>query len=275
MTFPEMIAFWGATFGYTVALMLYLAALIFKRDRLGVFGFNLMVGAFAAHTFAIAWRWYAVSHPPVVSRYENNLAGAWFAIVLLLTLDRRLGRENIVNAIILPVAIVMLGFGVMTGPELTPLAPNFKSLWLWVHVLFAWFAYSSFAVSGGLGLIYLLKGRTEGGRLTGLMARLPERPILEDINMRFVFFGFISQTLMLVTGSIWANGLWGSYWQWDPVETWSLVTWLTYAVVLHLRWTLGWKGPRIAWLTLGAVATIFITFWGIGFISDLHIPLLK
>jgi ABC-type transport system involved in cytochrome c biogenesis permease subunit len=79
---------------------------------------------------------------------------------------------------------------------------------------------------------------------------------------------------MIATGSIWAHGLWGRYWGWDPIETWSLISWLIYGAALHLRITMGWKARRMAWLAVGAMATVIISFFGIGFISGVHTGLL-
>ena len=162
----------------------------------------------------------------------------------------------------------------MVRPTTEPLTPNFKSWWLWVHVVFAWFAYGSFAVSSGLGVVYILKNRAKDVE-TRLWGLFPEVDLLDDIILRFVSFGFIAQTMMLISGSIWANSLWGSYWSWDPLETWSLVTWLTYGVIIHFRLTLGWKGNRIAWLVIAALLTEIITFYGIGLITTVHTPLLQ
>ena len=97
---------------------------------------------------------------------------------------------------------------------------------------------------------------------------------LDEGAARLVAVGFLGHTVMIASGAIWANGLWGRYWGWDPIETWSLVTWLTYAVYLHLRFTLGWSGRRAAWLGLVAAAGIVLTFFGIGVVSNVHTQLL-
>ena len=85
----------------------------------------------------------------------------------------------------------------------------------------------------------------------------------------------IADTVMIASGAIWAHGLWGRYWAWDPVETWSLIAWLIYGVNLHLRFTLDWKGRKAAWLALFSVVTIVITFFGIGVVSQVHTELLR
>lgn len=271
----EGVLFWLAVFTYTFSFLVYLAMSIFKREKWSIYGWSLLLGAFTFHSLSIATRWVETGHPPVMGRFENNLAGAWFVILIIFALNRWLKRTNLFGLFLIPLALIMLGVGVMATPELQPLSPPFKSNWLWIHVIFAWFAYSSFAAAGGLGFVYLLKERAPAeGEKTVILRLFPQLALLDDILLKFISFGFISQTLMLIAGSIWANGLWGSYWSWDLIETWSLVTWLAYGIILHFRLTLGWKGRRIAWLALAALFTVIITFWGIGFISKLHTPLL-
>jgi ABC-type transport system involved in cytochrome c biogenesis permease subunit len=75
---------------------------------------------------------------------------------------------------------------------------------------------------------------------------------------------------MIASGAIWAHGLWGRYWGWDPVETWSLISWLTYGLNLHLRVSLGWRGRRAAWLAIGSLFGVIFLFFGLGFVSDVH-----
>jgi ABC-type transport system involved in cytochrome c biogenesis permease subunit len=70
---------------------------------------------------------------------------------------------------------------------------------------------------------------------------------------------------MIAAGSIWAKELWGAYWGWDPVEVWSLVSWLVYGLTIHLRVTLGWRGRRLAWIIIFAIVTVLITYWGVDF----------
>jgi len=271
---PEALFFWLAVYAYTGAFLVQLASLIFKKPSWGPIGWRIALGGFAAHTAIIASRWIAVGHPPVLMRYENNLAGTWFVMLMLILVNRWFKSSKILALVVIPIILIMLGQGFMARPITEPLTPNFKSWWLWVHVIFAWFAYGSFAVGSGLGIVYILKGRAKDVK-TKVWTLFPELDLLDDIILRFVSFGFIAQTMMLISGSIWANSLWGSYWSWDPLETWSLVTWLTYGVIIHFRLTLGWKGNRIAWLVIAALLTEIITFYGISLITTIHTPLLQ
>ncbi len=270
----EEVFFWATVFAYLFSFVSYLVAAVFKKAGAETIGWYALLTAFGLHTTAIGIRWVDTGHPPVVSRFENTLAGTWFMVFLLVLLDRWFKRVKPLGLFITPIALMMLGFGMLAGTELKPIAPNFQSGWLWVHVTFAWVAYGSFMAAGGLGIAFLLKRQLpDGGGESRFLRLFPDLPYLEDIILKLVLFGFIGQSFMILSGSIWAESLWGNYWSWDPLETWALVTWLTYGIIIHFRLTLGWKGRRIAWMTAGAIVTEVITFWGIGFISNLHTPL--
>jgi ABC-type transport system involved in cytochrome c biogenesis permease subunit len=92
--------------------------------------------------------------------------------------------------------------------------------------------------------------------------------VIDESMFRFVVYGFIAEIIMIVSGSIWAKDLWGSYWGWDPVEVWSLISWLLYGLAIHLRVTLGWKGRRMAWLMILLLSTVIITYWGIDVVVE-------
>lgn len=275
MNSVEATILWVAVFGYAASFIFYLIANIFKWDKGNRLGLYLLASAFTAHTMAITVRWLETGHPPVMGRFENHLAGSWFVILMIFFINRWVKKTNIFGLIMIPFALIMLGQGLMSQPQLQPLAPNYKSNWLWIHVTFAWLAYSSFSIAGGLSLVFLLKGRYKNLKEAFFFKYFPELDVVSDINLKFIIFGFISQTVMLISGSIWANSLWGSYWSWDVLETWALITWLAFAIVIHFRFTLGWKGNRVAWLTIISLSTVIIAFFGIGFISDMHTPLLR
>ena len=108
--------------------------------------------------------------------------------------------------------------------------------------------------------MFLAKTRRGGAPPTEALAKL------DEIMIRSTAFGFATEAIMIAAGAIWAKNLWGSYWSWDPVETWSLLTWVTYGLVLHLRTTLGWRGRRLAWVSVFAVVTVIVTAWGVNLV---------
>ena len=115
-----------------------------------------------------------------------------------------------------------------------------------------------------MGLLYVLKDRKKSkGIESGFYEKFPRLEVIDENIFRFVVYGFISEAIMIVAGAIWAKDLWGNYWGWDPVEVWSLISWLLYGLAIHLRVILGWRGRRLAWLMIFLLSTVIITYWGV------------
>jgi cytochrome c-type biogenesis protein CcsB len=155
-----------------------------------------------------------------------------------------------------------------------PLVPALQSNWLLYHVITCFLGYAAFAVACGISVMYLLRDGHE--RRTpvdapSVIETFPAGKVLDDLNYRAIMIGFPLLTLGIVTGAAWANYAWGTYWSWDPKETWSLIVWFIYAAFLHARITRGWVGRRAAWLSIvGFAATIFC-YLGVNLLlSGLH-----
>ena len=134
-------------------------------------------------------------------------------------------------------------------------------------------AFGAYVLSTASAVLYLLKRKNlELGVVNPSYERFPSVDRLDELTFRYVVFGFIMDTIMIGAGAIWAKDLWGSYWSWDPVETWSLVSWLIYGLTIHLRVTFGWREQKLAWLVIAALSTVIITFFGINLVvnSSLH-----
>jgi cytochrome c-type biogenesis protein CcsB len=118
--------------------------------------------------------------------------------------------------------------------------------------------------------MYLLKRLDREGKSNIFLRLIPRADILDELNYQMVVIGFIMLTLGIITGSVWAHSAWGSYWSWDPKETWSLITWLVYAAVLHSRLVRGWKGKRIAILCFVGFSCVLFTYFGVNYLAGLH-----
>lgn len=267
----ETYFFWVTVFVYALASGGYVYALVFKNEKVLPKIVVLIALGLALHSAAIAARFHAQGHLPWAGDYENGLMGGWFIAAFTLAAALRWKSLQVLGIATLPSALLIMGFGVMRNPELSPMAASLKSFWLYVHVYFAWLAYGAFTLALGAGVLYLLKERDAAQN--PVYARFPSLERLEELIFRFIVFGFITDTAMIASGAIWAKDLWGNYWRWDPVETWSLVTWLFYGVIIHLRVTMGWRGRRLAWLAIIAILGMIITFFGVTFVvrSSLHI----
>lgn len=266
MAYYEAIFIWACIAGYALGFVLFLLGLVFKKEGLQRYGFWASALAFILHSAAIAARWAETGHMPVMYTYENTLLGSWFMMLTYIVLRYAFPPSRPFGAAVIPLALLVLGNGIQSGAELAPLAPPFKSNWLYVHVLFAWFAFGSYVTAFAAGGMYLLKSRSS----KGILGRLPELKLLDELSLRLILFGFFSEAIMIGSGAIWAHGLWGRYWAWDPVETWSLVSWLTYGLNIHMRVTLGWRGKRAAWLAVVSLFGVIFLFFGLGYMSDVH-----
>lgn len=264
----EGITLWLAVSAYAISIIAYLIGLVFKKEKITRWGMWFTLIGFIFHTASMGTRWIATGHPPVMYRYENSLISSWFIVLCFFAIRKWVPKIDPFGVAIVPIALLVLGNGIMdtSAYEHEPLAPPYQSNWLWVHVFFVWFAYGSFAVATGIAVLYLLKIRF----MSKVFERIPEPDILDDLIFRFIFFGFISLTIEVGAGAMWAKALWGRYWGWDPIETWSLISWLTYGINLHLRVTLGWNGAKAAWLTVISFATVVITFFGVKYIVSVH-----
>jgi cytochrome c-type biogenesis protein CcsB len=262
-------------FGYVVAFALFLSVTLFKKDGWSNYAWIVVIFSVLLHTIAVATRWITTAHPPVSGEYENALLAAWSLAIFYTIVAWRRATLRPLAIVVAPALLIILGLGFMSNVSPGPLAPPYKSNWLWIHVAFAWLAFSGFAMATGLAVAYLLKdsGKSEV-RFFSILNRLPENSIIDDLILRYVAFGFISEALMIVSGGIWATDLWGRFWSWDPVETWSLICWLGYGLFLHLRITRGWRGRKAAWLAIGLLITNIISLWGVRFLPSTHIPIL-
>ena len=94
---------------------------------------------------------------------------------------------------------------------------------------------------------------------------------LDNLSYRTLGFGFPLLTIGILSGAVWANEAWGSYWSWDPKETWALITWLVFAIYLHTRLTKGWKGTGPALIATGGFVIVWICYLGVNLLgTGLH-----
>jgi cytochrome c-type biogenesis protein CcsB len=230
-----------------------------------ILGFGL-----AAQLVGILLRWresYALGygHAPMSNMYESMLLFAACIAGVHLLLERR-HKSPAVGALMAPLAALVLAYTSISpsmSREIEPLFPALKSNWLTAHVVVCFIAYAAFAVSAAVSVAYLWKRRA-GDR--GLARAFPSANSLDEIGYQAVALGFPMLTLGIFFGAVWADVAWGTYWSWDPKETWSLVTWLVYATYLHARLIRGWSGPRAALLSLIGFGAVMFTYWGVAYL---------
>jgi cytochrome c-type biogenesis protein CcsB len=181
-------------------------------------------------------------------------------------------RVKGLGAFILPMATALMGWAASLSGEIAPLPPALQSVWLPIHAAVCILAYAIFFLSFALSVMFLIQERQiKKKRLHGLFQRLPSLEGLDALGHRCIVTGFVLLTIGIFTGSVWAEQAWGSYWSWDPKETWSLITWFIYAAAIHARLTRGWTGKRMAGLAIIGFAAVLFTYFGVNFwLSGLH-----
>lgn len=253
-----------------IALALYLFGLIAgirciysdSPQCRGLFS-GFVITAFAVHSVSIVYRYALTGNIPITSMHESSSFFAWSVMVIYFYINYRY-RFLELGSFMLPLVLVLMLSSSVLSSEVRPLSPLLKSYWLAFHTLFAFIGYASFAVASGIGLIYLIQERHLKSKRPGrLYMRLPSVQILDEINYKLIALGFPLLTLAIISGALWAEGAMGSYWRWDPKEVWSMITWLIYALILHLRIIRGYKGRKAAALSIiGFLAALF-TYYGV------------
>ncbi|MFQ6757231.1 MAG: c-type cytochrome biogenesis protein CcsB [Deltaproteobacteria bacterium] len=263
------------TFAYLFSAVLYIAILVFRAKKIGLFATLVTAGAFLVNTAGIGLRWYeshqmGIGYAPLSNMYESLVFFAWSIALVYLFMEIRY-KNRVLGAFSMPFAALAMILAGLKNPDIKPLIPALQSNWLIAHVITCFIGYAAFAVASGMGIMYLVKDRRTDKTAAPLIASLPELKVIDDIIHKTLVFGFLWLTAGIITGAVWANSAWGTYWSWDPKETWSLITWFVYAATLHARFTRGWGGRRIAWLAIGGFVSVMFTYYGVNFLlSGLH-----
>jgi cytochrome c-type biogenesis protein CcsB len=248
----EIVLMWVALTGYVAATALFVFGVTFTKERLvGLAMIAAQVGL-VPQLVALGVRWARVGHGPYIGYYEVANCFTVFVVIFFVIAAWRNARLRAAGIGIMPVAVLLLGGAMLTPKAGLPLTPNLASYWLFIHVTFASLAFAAFVTSFGLAIVYVLRARSDG-KWAKRLDKLPVQEVLNDLMTRFVLTGFLFWAIMIISGAIWANQAWGRYWGWDPIETWSLIVWIIYAVYLHARFTLGWRGQRLAWFAIVAM----------------------
>ena len=290
--------FFSVTTGiYLASFFLFLAAQVFKKERLARWIVPLFASGLGVHTFGFIrrvvefHRLMKEANPdplswgklyqffPVTNLYESLILFAWAMVLVFLVLYWKRRLIEIGWLVALLAASAMAYAAGLTAPQtaIAPLVPALKSNWLLFHVITCFLAYAAFAVAAALALVILFLPHQRQRRVEGEAPRaLPvegatRAPIIDLTMYRVVLFGFLLLTVGIILGAVWANESWGSYWSWDPKETWSLITWFVFAAYLHARRSRGWTGRPAATLVLAGFAVTLFCYLGVNLVlSGLH-----
>jgi cytochrome c-type biogenesis protein CcsB len=175
-------------------------------------------------------------------------------------------RVPVLAGVTAALALAALFIATTFDSSIEPLSPALRSRWLAGHVIACFLAYGAVAVAAISGAAYLIAARKATCGKCAHCKCVKHADTFDAVTDKAITFGFLLLTIGIIAGAIWANSAWGSYWSWDPKETWALITWLIYAVYLHARHLRGWRGKRAAWIAVIGFASVIFTYVGVSFL---------
>ncbi|MDF2519634.1 MAG: c-type cytochrome biosis protein CcsB [Clostridia bacterium] len=256
----EKQSFLAALILYSLASLAYIVLFISKNMKYSNYGRWLVRTGLVFHTLALTMRTVQTSYLPLTSQYEFASGFAWGISLFFVSYEWKY-KIRTLGVFVTPLILIITFYAALQSSELKPLMPALQSKWLFVHVSTAVFSYGAFAMACAVSFMYLIRDKLKAESF--LSIHMPELCTLDSISYKAITFGFFMLTIVIVTGAIWAERAWGRYWQWDPKETWSFITWVIYAIYLHVRLKRGWKNKRAAWYAIIGFLCILFTYIGV------------
>jgi ABC-type uncharacterized transport system permease subunit len=246
-----------ACHGYGVAAVLYLAYLVRQWRPLAVAGRVLVGSGLALHAVALVSSLAAQQGRPLGIEQGCSIL-AFLLLSIYLLLDARY-RRPVLGAFLVPLSLVALVPGILLSSGYRP-PPSLKAPLLPLHISVALLGLAAFAVAAGVAGMYLLLERQVKGKHFGLLfSRLPPLEFLDDLNHRLVLWGFIALSVTVVTGAFFVSGK-GIFWAWEPKEIASVVAWVGFGALLYARFLAGWRGKRVALMTMAGFCLLLVSF---------------
>ncbi|MBU1053586.1 MAG: c-type cytochrome biogenesis protein CcsB [Proteobacteria bacterium] len=264
------------TFVYGFAAFFYVSSVVFKKPFLGRMGTWTALAGILGNVCGILLRWlesyqFGIGHAPLSNLYESLIFFSFVIAVIYLVVEKTYENRSI-GAFTIPLAFFAMAYASLSpniSERIQPLLPALKSNWLIAHVVACFIGYAAFAIAFGLGIMFLLKQK-DSSHGAPLLKFFPDLYLIDELSHQMIMFGFLFLTTGIITGAVWANSAWGRYWGWDPKETWSLITWFIYATLLHARFMRGWRGKRLAYLSIIGFTAVLFTYFGVNYLPGLH-----
>jgi cytochrome c-type biogenesis protein CcsB len=282
------------------AMVIYWVNLFFFREKLFISTIG-RASALVANVllfFILCSRWVVAGYFPLSNLYESLLFLTWTLLTIYLYLEIKT-NSRLIGSIVIPITLLISGFANLTlSPEMqksSPLVPALQSNWLMMHVSMMLLSYATLIMGSLLCILFLVISRYKDIDLkqadnsslplynvmldyyeatvissSNEISELGKLKLLQSLDnwsYRIIGLGFPFLTIGIISGGVWANEAWGSYWSWDPKETWALITWLVFATYLHSRLTKGWEGKRTAILGGLGFFVIWICYLGVNFLG--------
>jgi cytochrome c-type biogenesis protein CcsB len=289
-----------------VTLFTYWASIAFPRANfLRTIGRSTIIIINLILSIVLTSRWISNGYFPLSNLYESLLFLTWCLTFVQVILERQTNSQ-LLGAIGTPIQLFIIAFASLSLPQemqkASPLVPALRSNWLMMHVTIMMLSYAFLMLGSLLSILFLvitqgqaitLKGSASGYIFNSSTTKNSDRqppfnssiytletdsqamPLtrmnllqsLDNLSYRIIGLGFPLLTVGIISGAVWANEAWGSYWSWDPKETWALITWLIFASYLHSRLTKSWQGKKPAILASIGFLVVWICYLGVNFLG--------
>lgn len=285
---------------YWLSIFFFNSTTLFKAGKFGSILCNVLL------VINLFGRWVNAQYFPLSNLYESLLFLCWALLFGQILIEMKT-NSKLLGTINLPVVLLLNSFASLTLPpemqKIVPLVPSLQSNWLMMHVTMMMISYATLLLGSLFCLLYLILSNKKSKNLqteeestnnalnsyfyaNNLVINLDESKsvtksftpvdsknrsslleILDLWSYRIISLGFPFLSIGIISGAVWANEAWGSYWSWDPKETWALITWLVFAIYLHTRLTRGWAGRKTAFVGSLGFFVIWICYLGVNFLG--------
>jgi len=286
-----------------ITLILYWINLIIKPyDLIQNIGSLLTIIINLSLSISLIIRWINNKYFPLSNLYESLLFLTWCITLINIILETK-SKSKLIGAITIPISLFTIAFASISLPQnmkvAAPLVPALRSNWLMMHVTIMMISYATLMIGSLLSILFLIISNKKDIDITvqgnsqnynkNLLLRydlnyLPNNSnfiahkrdnykrinlleSLDNLSYRIIGFGFPLLTIGIIAGAVWANEAWGTYWSWDPKETWALITWLVFAIYLHSRLNQSWQGKKPAILASIGFIIVWICYLGVNFLG--------
>ena len=255
---------------YAVGTVGYLIYIIRTNTAIHRIAYGFLLAGFLSHTLGLLLLAGHIRQMPVTTLPQTFSLFAWAVVGSYLAFQLKF-NIRILGTFVSPLAVIFMLLSSAIPSRAIPSSQLFKSVWLTLHVATMFIGMAIFALAFCAGIMYLLQERQIKSKNFGLLyRRLPSLEVLDSLNYVCLTFGFPLITIGLISGFVYAGAVWRSFWHWDPKEILSVVTWLIYAVLLHERLAVGWRGRRAAIMAIIGFSVILMTFVGTSVILKVH-----
>jgi cytochrome c-type biogenesis protein CcsB len=283
---------------FSISGLLYIWNLIKSRQSLSKIPLWIAAFGVVLQTGGLIFRWVEANHVPWANMYESLLLLSYvialeFVVVELIRPTRSLG------VVVIPLSWFVLGYALNVPPvqqfisgcnwvfhsvgsrmffpvpntAVENMMPALQSYWIKIHVPTVFFSYAAFALAFGTGVLYMFQYMRRGkNNSNSQISRLDDMETLDKQTYWLISIGTVLLGIGIIMGSLWGYEAWGTYWGWDPKETWSLIVFLIYIVYLHARLIAGWRGQKTAWFAIIGFIAVIMCYYGVNVIFPFFSP---